>query len=77
MSYLRRALDDVLDDLFPAARAVAVDGARAVGKTETAQRRVRRVVRLDDPAVAGPGAPRPREYLGRAPPRSVPGGTLC
>ena len=67
MSYLRRALDDALHDLVPAARAGAVDGARAVGKTETAQRRVRRVVHLDDPAVAAAVAAGPGEYLDGAP----------
>ena len=49
MSYLLRIVDLELDDLLSALPAIAVDGAKGVGKTETASRRARRVVRLDDP----------------------------
>lgn len=49
VEYLRRALDDLLDEVFPDVPAIAIEGAKAVGKTETARRRVRRVLELDDP----------------------------
>ncbi|MDO5067765.1 MAG: DUF4143 domain-containing protein [Propionibacteriaceae bacterium] len=49
MRYLRRALDDLLDEVFPDVSAIAIEGAKAVGKTETARRRVQRVLELDDP----------------------------
>lgn len=49
MHYLRRALDDLLDEVFPDISAIAIEGAKAVGKTETARRRVQRVLELDDP----------------------------
>lgn len=48
MKYLRRRLDDYLDEVFPALPAIAIDGARGVGKTETARRRVAAVFRLDE-----------------------------
>ena len=47
--YLRMALDDLLDKVFPDVPAIAIEGAKAVGKTETARRRVQRVLELDDP----------------------------
>ena len=49
VKYLRRALDDLLDKVFPDVPAIAIEGAKAVGKTETARRRVQRVLELDDP----------------------------
>ena len=50
MQYLRRVIDDELDELVPGLAAIAIDGARGVGKTETAGRRCVSEVRLDEPA---------------------------
>lgn len=47
MAYTRRIVDDELDELFADIPALALDGARGVGKTETALQRVSGVVRLD------------------------------
>jgi predicted AAA+ superfamily ATPase len=49
-AYLRRVLDDELDAMTAQFAAVCIDGAKAVGKTETAQRRARTSYRLDGPA---------------------------
>jgi len=59
-SYLHRCVDDELDELLQALPAVALEGPKAVGKTETALRRAKTVHRLDDPgqralAAADPG----------------------
>lgn len=51
MSYQRRILDDLLDELFPELPAIALDGAKAVGKTATASRRAATVLTLTDPRV--------------------------
>ncbi|MEX2420414.1 MAG: DUF4143 domain-containing protein, partial [Actinomycetota bacterium] len=48
--YRRRILDDELDSLLRALPAVAIEGAKAVGKTATASQRSRVVYQLDDPA---------------------------
>lgn len=48
--YRRRIVDDELDELAPSLAAVAIEGAKAVGKTETALQRARTVHYLDDPA---------------------------
>lgn len=48
--YLQRIIDDELDELLPGVAAIAVEGAKGVGKTATAVRRARTVHRLDDPA---------------------------
>ncbi len=48
--YLRRIIDDELDELLPALPAIQLDGAKGVGKTATALRRSATVWRLDDPA---------------------------
>ncbi|MCL2090614.1 MAG: DUF4143 domain-containing protein [Micrococcales bacterium] len=50
MEYRRRVLDDTLDDFFPHLAALALEGAKGVGKTATAARRARTVLTLDDPA---------------------------
>lgn len=50
MDYLRRIVDDELDQLLPGIAAIAIEGAKAVGKTATAVRRAATIHRLDDPA---------------------------
>lgn len=50
MPYLRRIVDDELDELLPALPALAIEGAKGVGKTETALQRAKTVYRFDDPA---------------------------
>jgi uncharacterized protein len=50
MRYLRRTIDDELDDLLGDLAAVAIDGAKGVGKTETAERRALGVFKLDSVA---------------------------
>lgn len=49
MSYQRRILDDLLDELFPHLPAIAVEGAKGVGKTATASQRAATLVSLADP----------------------------
>lgn len=50
--YRRRIIDDELDELLAALAAVAIEGAKAVGKTATALQRAKTVYRLDDQAQA-------------------------
>jgi len=54
MAYVRRIVDDELDELFAQVPAIAIDGPKAVGKTTTAERRARGVLRLDSRANRGP-----------------------
>ena len=49
MTYLVRTIDKELDELLPHLAAVALDGPKGVGKTETAGRRVDHTIRLDNP----------------------------
>ncbi len=49
MSYRRRIIDDVLDELFPHLAAIAIEGAKGVGKTATAAQRAATVLSLDLP----------------------------
>jgi uncharacterized protein len=57
MPYTRRTIDEALDDLFPHLAAIALEGAKGVGKTATATQRASTVLSLNDPnehaAVAG------------------------
>jgi uncharacterized protein len=58
--YRRRVIDSELDDLLPSLPAVAIEGAKGVGKTFTASRRAATIHELDDPqqraiAKADPG----------------------
>ena len=50
--YLTRVIDGELDELVGSLPAIALEGAKGVGKTETAQRRARTRHYLDDPATA-------------------------
>jgi hypothetical protein len=49
VQYQRRILDDTLDELFPHVSAIALEGAKGVGKTATASQRARTVISLGDP----------------------------
>jgi uncharacterized protein len=49
-AYSRRTVDEELDELLPALPAIALEGPKGVGKTETARRRARTAHELDDPA---------------------------
>jgi predicted AAA+ superfamily ATPase len=48
--YQRRILDDELDELMQDLSAIAVEGAKAVGKTATATQRSATIHQLDDPS---------------------------
>lgn len=50
MDYLPRTADRELDELLAGASAIALDGPKGVGKTNTAQRRTQTTVRLDNAA---------------------------
>ena len=49
MTYRRRIIDDVLDELFGDLAAIAVEGAKGVGKTATATQRATTILTLTDP----------------------------
>jgi uncharacterized protein len=49
VEYRRRLIDDVLDDLMVGLPALAIEGAKAVGKTATATQRVKTTLSLNDP----------------------------
>lgn len=51
MTYLPRVVDVELDSLLPSAPAIALEGPKAVGKTETLVRRSTTTFYLDDPTV--------------------------
>lgn len=50
MEYLPRSVDAELDELLLGAPAIALEGPKGVGKTDTARRRASAVWMLDDPA---------------------------
>ena len=49
MAYRRRILDETLDELFPHLAAIAIEGAKGVGKTATASQRATTTLDLADP----------------------------
>lgn len=49
--YRRRVVDSELDGLTPGVAAIAIEGARAVGKTATGTQRAQTIFHLDRPAV--------------------------
>lgn len=66
--YQRRVLDRELDELMGALPAIALEGAKAVGKTATASQRASTVHRLDDPAERAIAEADLDRLLGSAPP---------
>ena len=63
--YVLRIVDQELDELLLGLAAIAIEGPKAVGKTETAERRAQTVFRLDDPGT--------REIVGGDPARLTAG----
>jgi predicted AAA+ superfamily ATPase len=57
VTYRRRIIDEALDELFPHLAAIALEGAKGVGKTATATQRAATVLSLNNPsehaAIAG------------------------
>ena len=49
MAYRRRIIDEALDELFPDLAAIALEGAKGVGKTATATQRASTVLSLNNP----------------------------
>lgn len=49
MTYRRRVLDEALDELFPYLAAIALEGAKGVGKTATATQRATTTLSLNNP----------------------------
>ena len=68
MTYIRRVIDDELDDLLAGLPAVTVEGPKAVGKTETALQRAETVRRFDDPAQASVARADPKRAVSGSPP---------
>lgn len=68
MEYVRRILDVELDDLFGQVAAIAIDGAKGVGKTTTGEQRASAVVRLDSTSVRESIAAEPEQVLQRGRP---------
>lgn len=68
IEYRQRIVDAELDELLPALPALAMEGAKGVGKTATARRRARTVVELDDPAQRAIAEADPAAVLGGEPP---------
>jgi uncharacterized protein len=66
--YLRRVVDDELGELVGSLTAVAIEGAKGVGKTATASRRAKTVHALDDPAQRSVARADPARLLDSAPP---------
>ncbi len=66
--YRGRLVDQELDELVPALAAIALEGAKGVGKTFTALQRASTVHRLDDPAERSVLAADPARLLEGTPP---------
>lgn len=67
-AYLARIIDGELDELLQSLPAIALEGAKGVGKTETARRRARTSHYLDDPDTALAAAAQPSLLVRGEPP---------
>lgn len=66
--YTPRVVDDEIDALLGELPAIALEGPKGVGKTATAERRVRTTFRLDDPAQRAVAMADAAILLGATPP---------
>lgn len=66
--YIRRILDDELDRLTESLPAIAIEGAKGVGKTETALQRARTIIDLDATSQRSIIAGEPGRVTNAAPP---------
>jgi hypothetical protein len=66
--YQRRIVDDELDELAPSLAALALEGAKGVGKTATASQRAATLHQLDDPAQRSVAAADPGRLVDGDPP---------
>ncbi len=66
--YLRRVVDSELDELMPGLPAIAIEGAKGVGKTATAVRRAATIHRLDDPGQLAVAEADPARLVAGVPP---------
>ena len=67
LDYHRRTVDAELDELLPELPAIAIEGAKGVGKTATASQRAATIHRLDDPAERAVVAGDPARLAGGTP----------
>lgn len=51
--YLPRIMDDLLDELISSLSAISLEGAKGVGKTETAKRRAGKIYELGNHKTRG------------------------
>jgi uncharacterized protein len=63
MAYTPRVIESELDELCGSLAAIAVEGAKGVGKTETASRRAHTIHRLDEPESLAIAKGNPRRLL--------------
>jgi predicted AAA+ superfamily ATPase len=68
VTYQSRIIDAELDELLPTLAAIALEGAKGIGKTATAERRATSVVRLDNRAQREVAEADPAAVLHRRPP---------
>lgn len=66
--YRRRIIDDELTELLASLPAIAIEGAKAVGKTATASQRAVTIHRLDDPAERSVAVADPHRLIEGRPP---------
>ena len=62
-AYRARAVDAEIDELIGGVAAIALEGAKGVGKTATASQRAKNVRELDDPGQRSIGAADPGRLL--------------
>jgi uncharacterized protein len=68
MDYLPRVLEAELDELFASLPAIAIEGAKGVGKTVMASRRAKTIQALDDPEQLELATADPKRLLSAEPP---------
>ncbi|MCL2594015.1 MAG: DUF4143 domain-containing protein [Promicromonosporaceae bacterium] len=68
MTYRRRIVDDLLDEVFPDLAAIALEGAKGVGKSATALQRAQTVINLTQSGVRATTEGNPGHLIQATPP---------